>query len=129
MTAQPMKRMGYGFKCVNFIVKCSVPVTGMFIIFIFFLHAPVFLNAHIHTCFQFCDREEIVSRTEKELLRSELNRCIEKVQKAHTMRDPLIAHFLSHLTLYFTNVSWSPSGHVTGLIFTNTHSAERPSQI
>ncbi|KAK7148280.1 hypothetical protein R3I93_012570 [Phoxinus phoxinus] len=27
----------------------------------------------------FCDREEIVSRTEKELLRSELNRCIEKV--------------------------------------------------
>ncbi|XP_016403547.1 ninein isoform X3 [Sinocyclocheilus rhinocerous] len=26
-----------------------------------------------------CDREEIVSRTEKELLRSELNRCIEKV--------------------------------------------------
>ncbi|XP_050981376.1 ninein isoform X2 [Labeo rohita] len=27
----------------------------------------------------YCDREEIVSRTEKELLRSELNRCIEKV--------------------------------------------------
>ncbi|XP_056110890.1 ninein isoform X4 [Rhinichthys klamathensis goyatoka] len=27
----------------------------------------------------FCDREEIVSRTEKDLLRSELNRCIEKV--------------------------------------------------
>ncbi|XP_067242761.1 ninein isoform X2 [Chanodichthys erythropterus] len=27
----------------------------------------------------FCDREEIVSRTEKELLKSELNRCIEKV--------------------------------------------------
>lgn len=55
----------------------------------------------MHTCFQFCDREEIVSRTEKELLKSELNRCIEKVQKAHAMKDTLTAHFYSHLTFHF----------------------------
>ncbi|XP_051773220.1 ninein isoform X2 [Ctenopharyngodon idella] len=48
-----------------------------------------------------CDREEIVSRTEKELLRSELNRCIEKVQKAQAMKDTLTTHFYSHLTFHF----------------------------
>lgn len=76
-------------------------VAETFIIFIFFLHVPLVLYAHIHTCFQFCDREEIVSRTEKELLRSELNRCIEKVQKAHAMKDTLTTHFYSHLTFHF----------------------------
>ncbi|XP_077092600.1 uncharacterized protein nin isoform X2 [Siphateles boraxobius] len=37
----------------------------------------------------FCDREEIVSRTEKELLRSELNRCIEKVMLLDTSLQTL----------------------------------------
>lgn len=101
------------------------------IIFIFFLHAPLILYAHINTCFQFCDREEIVSRTEKELLRSELNRCIEKVQKAYAMKDTLTAHFYSHLTYHFLLIKFSGllSGHVAGLISTDTHSAERSSQI
>ncbi len=44
-----------------------------------FFSVPVFLYARIHTRLQLCDREDFGCRTETELLRSELNRCIEKV--------------------------------------------------
>ncbi len=158
-----------------------------------FFSVPVFLYARIHTRLQLCDQEDFGRRTETELLRSELNRCIEKVWKAHSPLSLwpdfmfgvyiyffsfcsvlflfglwfvwglvwfcLVSLFLWFFFFFFfffffslgfvwglvlfafylvfcffllwgtflANVSWFPSGHVTGFIFTDGHSAESPS--
>ncbi len=147
-----------------------------------FFSVPVFLYARIHTRLQLCDREDFGCRTETELLRSELNRCIEKVWKAHSPLS-LWPDFMFGVSFFFfsfsvfvfiwfviclvlfgfivfacffcfftwfclgvgfvcilfgvcffllwgtflANVSWFLSGHVTGFIFTDGHSAESPS--